>query len=239
MSKFIKKCLDIILEVLFFILEILFFAILFGIDEYITNYLFPNQKYSVIIASSLLAAVIMWLKRNTNKKSLLFYAVIIYITIPVAYWYSNSKDIETSSMFLLLVSFYNIFGFILFKLVGGLQITVNRKSLKLSVNIISALFVSLYKLNIGFPDNGYITILKDYKLITTIFFTVILVTGDLLLVKFKPLLENDNMMKELQTTESIFPTSGILIKIANSFLFISYMYMLYVAILKILYVLIK
>lgn len=97
------------------------------------------------------------------------------------------------------------------------------------VNIISALLISLYKVNLGFPD--------DYKLITTIFFTIILVTSDLLLMKIKPLLENGSMMKELQTTESIFPTSGIWIKTANSFLLISYVYIIYVAILKAVYIL--
>lgn len=202
MSKFIKKCLDIINKTLFVV-------VLFGLDEYIINHLFSDQKYYIIITLSLLAIIIIWVNCNKNKKSILFYSGLVYITTPMLYWCFNKSNIETLSLFFWSVFIYNILGFILFKLVDGLPIKVNRRSLKLAVNIITALLISLYKLNIGFPNNGYITILKDYKLITTISFTVILVTSDLLLMRIKPLLENDNMIKELQTTESIFPTSGI------------------------------
>lgn len=225
MSNFSKKCLDIIAQILLFV-------ILFGLDEYVINYLFYDQKYYIIITLSLLAIIITWFRCNINKKSILFYSGLVYITIPMVYWCFNKSNIETLLLFFWLAFIYNIFGFILFKIVSGLQININRKSLKLVINIISALLISLYKLNLGFPNNGYISILKDYKLITTVFFTVILVTSDLLLMKIKPLLENDNMMKELQTTESIFPTGGIWIQISNSFLFISYIYIIYVIVLR-------
>ena len=231
MNNFSKKCLDTINQTLFVV-------VLFGLDEYIINNVFSDQKYYIIITLSLLSIIIIWFRCNTNKKSILFYFGLVYITTPILYWYFNKSNIETLLLFFWLVFVYNIFSFILFRLTDGLQININRKSLKLVVNIITALLISLYKVNLGFPKNGYISILKDYKLITTIFFIVILVISDLFLIKIKPLLENE-FMKELQTTKSIFPTSGIWIKITNSFLLTSYIYIIYVATLKVLYILIK
>ena len=105
------------------------------------------------------------------------------------------------------------------------------------VNIISSLLISSYKINLSFSENGCITILKYYKIINTIFFMLILVNSNLIIMRIKPLLENESI-KELQNTNSIFPTSGIWIKITNSFLFISYVYIIYVVILRIIYKLI-
>ena len=227
MSKSVKNIVTNIISLL----------ILIGVDEYIINYLFADQKYYILIALALLEMIIIWFKCNINKKSILFYIGLIYITIPMLYWYFDKKDIETLLWFFWLVCVYNVFSFILFKLISGLQIKINREKLKIVVNIISAVLISLYKLNLSFPENGCITIIKGYNIITTIFFTLILITSDLFLMKIKPLLENESM-KELQATESIFPTSGIWIKMANSFLFISYIYIIYVIILKLLYKLI-
>ena len=216
------------------IIEIFTILILFGLDEYVINNVFSDQKYYIIITLSLLSIIIIWFRCNINKKSILFYFGLVYITTPMLYWCFNKSNIETLLLFFWLVFVYNIFSFILFRLTDGLQININRKLLKLIVNIITALLISLYKVNLGFPKNGYISILKDYKLITTIFFIVILVISDLFLIKIKPLLESESM-KELQTTKSIFPTSGIWIKITNSFLLISYIYIIYVIVLNSIY----
>lgn len=92
MSNFSKKCLDIINQTLFIV-------ILFGLDEYVINHLFSVQKYYIIITLSLLAIIIILFRCNTNKKSILFYSGLVYITTPMLYWCFNKSNIETLLLF--------------------------------------------------------------------------------------------------------------------------------------------
>ncbi|MBQ9441122.1 MAG: hypothetical protein IJU54_01840 [Alphaproteobacteria bacterium] len=218
MNKFIKKFINVMVSILFI-----------GLTIYIDY--FSDNTYNIYMVMALFSMLIGWTAANkNNKKSLIFYIGILYIIIPMIYWYITKQE-KMSILFFIMILLYNVISFVFFKIIDGLQIKINRILLKRIINVITAFTISYLCLYLKFLNNDNFQLL--YCISVTLSFTTMLLISDFMLTRIKPLSEN-NYIKELSTTESIMPTHGIIIKIANSFLFISYVYIIYVVILKLI-----
>ncbi len=221
----VKKHLEQIISLVFIIL----------LEIY--AYYFPGNKYKYypIIILILFAIIAKWFIINNNKKSLLFYIGLIYITFPMIHWCININYIDTLILFVLITVIYNLLLFLLFKISDGIFTSINKKFLKIITSTFSAVFISYLTLRIkSLPDNCPISLYKDYLTISTLLFSVILLISNVVFKKIKPILDC-NDIKELINTDSIIPTRGIYIKIVHDFLLISYIYIIYTQILYIIY----
>ena len=149
------------------------------------------------------------------------------------YWYSHIEYMDTLVLFIFITCFYNVFSFFLFKITDGLPIKINSNYLKSITNTIISLLISYLTLRLKSLDKCPMSLCKDYLIISTLLCSITLLISNYLLYKISQIMEYKSI-KELHSTESIFPTEGIVIKIANNLLFISYIYIIYVVILRLI-----
>ena len=142
------------------------------------------------------------------------------------YWYSHIEYMDTLVLFIFITCFYNI-------ITDGLPIKINSNYLKSITNTIISLLISYLTLRLKSLDKCPMSLCKDYLIISTLLCSITLLISNYLLYKISQIMEYKSI-KELHSTESIFPTEGIVIKIANNLLFISYIYIIYVVILRLI-----
>ena len=95
---------------------------------YLCIYYFTGNSDKFYLILLFFAMLHGWLKYNNNKKSLIFYLGIIYITIPMLYWIITNKHHTMINIFIFLIG-YNLFALLLFTITDGVFIKHNRNSL--------------------------------------------------------------------------------------------------------------
>jgi phosphatidate cytidylyltransferase len=164
-----------------------------------------------------------WVKINRNRKSKLFVSGVVYIAIPMSFWFwyaANKQEIMTKAILwiLTIVSVCDTFAFFGGKLFGGPklapQISPNKTWSGVVVGSVLATIASLGYL-FTVRSNG----LHGTDVLISVIVVIVAVFGDLLESKVKRLLQ-------IKDTGAVIPGHGGVCDRLDSFLLASYAYII-------------
>ena len=179
-----------------------------------------ERFYKLFFVVILVLIVLEWFKINKDKKSLLFYSGLLYISFPIM-WLINlpgtHKNLEILWLFSIVWS-CDTFAYLGGKLIGGPKFSPKISPKKtwsgVIVGSICAFVISYIYVKYTFDKQYYI------RLLFTPFLIISAILGDLLESKIKRILG-------IKDSGNIIPGHGGILDRFDSFILTTYMYMFY------------
>ena len=176
-----------------------------------------EQFYKIFFVILLVLMLIEWAKINNNKKSVLFYSGLLYISSPMIYLIKSSIFNKYDVLWLFsIVWSCDIFAYIGGKLIGGPKFSPKISPNKTWAGVICGFTCSFI---LSYIYIKYIWNISEYRLLLTPLLIISSILGDLLESKVKRTLG-------VKDTGNIIPGHGGILDRFDSFLLTTYIYIL-------------